>query len=429
VVSALDEENRADFNVTLSWLHDAKSAFIKREEVTPTGPELIKDSKFNQTVDWLNLRGDIGILWDIGLHIDALFVLRDESSLEFDQSASPCVYPGGGGTPTCVNQQNSTILRDGILPAPTATSYGLDAQHGGRAFNAPDKTLFQGPLRRGFQTIGGGINWAIFNQLRDDTKPTWTLGFDVKLDLFGAMKFDPANPSGNTAVGPGYHQLIWNTAVSKRFKHLDPYFSAWYMLPIRTGNGLYQTYPGDNQGAVSPQQAAGVFFGVEDIAWENARGDQRITIEFRGRATEHFFGRSASELWQVLAGRSDCNTAGTPQCRAGLDEDLNGDGKPDPFPGVTETQAYGTFGGDAGLNVQVGRYARFRGLFGLTFDMPHFITFANAGVDRNGDMRVDSNDRTEANPTYRELIDLPGRRFKVEGTRIWSLFLEGSIMF
>ena len=62
VVSALDEENRADFNVTLSWLHDAKSAFIKRESVTPTGPELIKDSKFNQTVDWLNLRGTFEFL-------------------------------------------------------------------------------------------------------------------------------------------------------------------------------------------------------------------------------------------------------------------------------------------------------------------------------------------------------------------------------
>ena len=38
-------------------------------------------------------------------------------------------------------------------------------------------------------------------------------------------------------------------------------------------------------------------------------------------------------------------------------------------------------------------------------------------------------DPVERNPVYRESIDNPGRRFKVEGTEIWSLFLEGSLMF
>jgi hypothetical protein len=79
--------------------------------------------------------------------------------------------------------------------------------------------------------------------------------------------------------------------------------------------------------------------------------------------------------------------------------------------------------------VQVGKYIRFRGLFGLQTDMPHFITAASAGVDKNGDQRVDPADPVEANPIYRPAIDQPGRRFRVEGTKLWTLFLQGSMMF
>jgi hypothetical protein len=112
-----------------------------------------------------------------------------------------------------------------------------------------------------------------------------------------------------------------------------------------------------------------------------------------------------------------------------LDLDLNGDGKPDPYPGVTDVQAYASFGGNVGLNIQVGKHVRFRGLFGLTVEEPHYLTYANAGVDRNSNGVVNLTDTTEANPTYREVIDLPGRRFRIEGTEIWSLFLEGVVLF
>src|SRR5262249_47470744 len=82
------------------------------------------------------------------------------------------------------------------------------------------------------------------------------------------------------------------------------------------------------------------------------------------------------------------------------------------YPGVTETETYATFGGDVGLNIHVGKHARFRALGGLSLEMPHFITFGTANL-----------------PSYRQIIDQPGRRFRVEGTQIWSLLVEGSIMF
>jgi hypothetical protein len=433
IVSALDDENQFDFNLTASWLHELKSSFIKREGVLNGQTVLEKDAVYRQTRDLLNLRMDFGVLWDVGIHIGAPLVLSDERSLDFDQTASGCTFPKDSSMPTCVDQTNSSILRDGILPNGPA-GYGLNANGG--QFPTSSRTIFRGPARSGFESLDLGITWAPFNQMRDDTRPTWTIAFESKLDVFRDMRFDPANPSGNSAVGLGYHQFVWSTFVSKRFRYFDPYFGAWYNLPVRTNGSIYQQFEHGNQTAVNPMMRAGVLAGFEQIAWENPRAQQRVTVEFRGRAEQHFFGRSASEMWEPLSGSSKCGAISdtTPDgCRPGIDDGV-ADGSFLRHPGVTETQPYGTFGGDAGLNVQVGKYVRFRGLFGLTLDMPHFITYAGAGIDHSaagtpGYRRVESNDPNEANVTYRDSLDSPGRRFKVEGTQLWSLFLEGSIMF
>jgi len=438
VVSAMDGNGHFDFNLTASYFFDTKSAFVKRELESgrAADTEIIKDLKFGQTRHILNLRADVGVLWDVGLHVEMPLVLSDTSHLDFDRSESNCTYPEQGvQVPTCVDSHNSTLLRDGILQGYNQDSWGLDAQHNGRQYSRDPGTVpgpagvFQGPARKGFQYLGLGITWAPFNQMRDDTKPTWTLSFDAFLDVFADKRFDPGNPGGNTAVGEGYHQFIWSTFVSKRFRWFEPYFGAWYNLPVRTNNSPFEKY-GPSQTSVNPQQRAGAVIGVEQIAWENPRGDQRVTFEARAFVEEHFFGRGRSEIWEPLAGDSRCNANNQANCRAGIDLDTNGDGVLDaPHPGIDDIDAYATIGGQAGFNVQVGKYIRFRALGGLWTDMPHFITAGGAGVDANGDGRVDPANAAEANPAYRQAIDLPGRRFRVEGTNVWSLFVQGSMMF
>jgi hypothetical protein len=430
VVSALDDDNAFDFNVTASWTHQVKSAFIKAESAERAGG-LIKDSQFSQTRDILSLRMDFGILWDVGLHIEAPLVLADNRHLDFDQSeGSGCTYPGQVDMPSCVNAANSQLLQRGILPvAKTVDANGVPTSWGrnasGQQYTSGSR-VFQSPKRSGFESLNLGLTWAPFNQRRDDTRPTWTLGFDAMLDVFSDMRYDAANPGGNTAVGLGYHQFWFTTAVSKRFRYFDPYFGAWYMLPVRTNGSIFTDPPGSNQTAVNPQQRGGVYAGVEQIAWENPRADQRVTIEVLGRAEEHFYGKSASELWEPLSGSSKCSdaTQNTTDCRPGIDQNLGATTGWGPYPGVTETQAYASFGGNVGLNVQVGKFTRFRGLFGLDIDEPHYITYAGAGKDTNGDGRVD-----QPNQLYRDSLDAPGRRWKVEGTKVWSLFLQGSMMF
>jgi hypothetical protein len=67
---------------------------------------------------------------------------------------------------------------------------------------------------------------------------------------------------------------------------------------------------------VGPQQRAGLVIGFEQIAWEVPAAFQRVTVEFRGHAEQHFFGRSHSEMWEALSGSSRCGGDAT-QCRAG----------------------------------------------------------------------------------------------------------------
>jgi hypothetical protein len=406
VVTALDENDTFDFNLTAAWFHDSQSAAINRElQGQSASTQLVRDLKYAQTTDLLDLRTDFGILWDVGLHVDLPIILAQSNNLTYDQG---------------VNAGNSTFVRDGIYAAYNAT-------------DRTSSTVFQSPTRSGLQYLGLGVQWAVFNQKRDDTKPTWTLGFDADLDIFKDMRFDPAAPDANTGVGLGYHQLIWSTWVSKRFRYFDPYFGASYMLPIRTNGSIYQDL-GGGQTSVNPQQFATVIIGVEQIAWENPSGDQRVTVELQAHAAEHFAGRGTSQLWEPLSGHPGCTLMGgtvTETCRQSLDvtTDASGNQHAAPYPGVTDIDAYGSFGGEAGLNIQVGKYIRFRALYGMTFDAAHFITNASAGVDTNHDGRVDSSDPKEANPTYRESIDIPGRRFRVEDSRDWHLFVQGSLMF
>ena len=63
VVSAMDGDRGFDFQLTATWIHDSKTTFVKRElQTSQYGYEVIKDLKFAQTRDILNLRADVGVL-------------------------------------------------------------------------------------------------------------------------------------------------------------------------------------------------------------------------------------------------------------------------------------------------------------------------------------------------------------------------------
>lgn len=395
-----------DVNVTAAYFRQVHAGIVGREQGDQsTGGKavVVKDLIYKQTRSVLGLRADVGLVHDLSLFVSAPLVLADDRSLSFDRTDDECTSPSVS-TPSCVNDSNSSLLRDGVLPGAASSSYGLDAANN-RRFDRPSPTVFRGPTRKGFEHLGLGLQWAALNQARDATKPTWILRAETRFSVGQDMAFDPERPNANTAVGPGTTQFVFSSVFSRRFSSLDPYVGGYYQLPL--AGGPFSRYPLGTRGFGGPQHRAGIEAGTEIVAWEDLRTKQRVSFEFRGRMELRFFGLDRSPLWEPLSGSSKC-AMDTKACRPGLDRDLNGDGKLDPDPGITRNPGYGVLGGEAGLAMQVGRHGRLRALAGIEREQDRFVSDGRSGGD---------------------LIDSPGRRFKIEDGHAWHLFFEGALLF
>lgn len=393
-----------DIQLSLGWTHESRRAALKRElEGQATGGQIAlrNDLVYRQTRDALRLRADVGIWRDLSLFLALPLVLADDRSLDFDRSSCGALAAAG-----CVDENNATLLRDGILPGYGMASFGLDAQHQ-RPFQRPSETVFRGPTRKGLEYLALGASWALLNQDRDFTHPTWIVRLEARLAVGGDMRFDPQHAGANSAVGPGFHQFVLSTIFSRRLWTLEPFVDGWYLLPVATsGSPLAREVLG-KRAADSPQHRAGADFGLEVVAWDDPRGQRRITLELGGRLELRMFGLEQGPLWEPLAGAAACAKDKT-TCRRDVDSDLTGDGQVDPNPGTTRTPAYGILGGQAGIGVRSGRYLRFRGLFGLAYEQDHFLSDGFSGSD---------------------VYDLPGRRFRLEDGVSWNFMIEGGLLF
>ena len=376
-----------DIHVSVAWQHDHSSASIRRELIEPTGVLLINDARYHQSRDSLLLRGEVGLVQDLSLFLGLSLVVADDRGLAFDKrgacASAPCL---------------ETLLRDGILPGDPNTTWGIDAETGGR-FQAPSEELFRGPTRSGVEYLAFGLRWAAMSQARDPVKPTWILGFESRVSVAQDQRFDPSNPTANRGVGVGYHQLIFSSVFSHRFGAFEPSMGGWFMQPVLTSSSVYRNQ-GDGHYSTA-QRRTGGDVGIEATVWEDLARRARIALELDGRLEYRLQGLAQSELWEPLSGDPGCATDAS-RCRPGIDV------APGANAGVVRSPAYGIFGGDAGFSTHFGPYARLRGLFGLRFHQGHFLT-----------------DGGSANPVY----DVPGRRFRVEDAITWLVFVNGTAAF
>jgi hypothetical protein len=404
VVSGARDGQRLDVHLSLAWTHESHSAAIRREvEGQATGGRIAlrNDLLYQQTRDVLGLRADVGVWRDLSLFLALPLVLADDRGLDFDRSA--CAFAAAAG---CIDETSATILRDGILPGFGAGSYGLDSGHQ-RPFQRPSEAVFRGPTRKGLEYLALGASWAILDQDRDFTHPTWIVRFESRFAVGADMRFDPLRAGANTAAGPGHHQLRFSTIFSRRLWALEPYLGGFYGLPLPTSGGPLEREVLGKSAAADPMHRAGADLGLEAVVWDDPRSHRRITLELSGRLELRMFGLEQGPLWEPLAGSASCPKMST-ACRRDIDRDLTADGLVDPNPGTTRTPAYGILGGAAGLGVRAGRFLRFRALAGLSFEQAHFL-----GDGRSG------------NDAY----DVPGRRFSVEDSHGWHLTVEGGLLF
>ncbi len=434
VIDAFDKDDPFDANILLTLRQSWKHANIRREtglsqNGLSTGGFTSQNENvatFSQSTTTLEVGGDIGIFRDFALSLRLPLILADSRELSDLDGSS----------------RNPQRLQD---------------PNGEQLFSLP----FKSPTRSGVDWFSVGLNLAVFNQQRDDTKPTWVIGAEGRFAIGdrlhacnenAAIKCpDPANPTGpgrDPGISRGMHAIIAQTVFSRRYGYIEPYTGFRFHADLPQSNSDFGATSDLKGSLLNRPPLIGTFtVGLEVFPWENREAFQRVALDFKLAGSYHSPGRDYTELFDAL-GSSQAATlrnANPSAYKAGPDGFTS---IADPnaskvfFTGITDQQAFGAFKLAGGVTWQAGEFVKFSGGLGLEYVQSHLITAADAcNPDFKGDAGASGPCRTGAatagggsttgipNPNHRQVIDLPGRRFSVDDTTIVDLWLSGVVMF
>lgn len=443
VASSFDGDNKFDLHFGVGYDFNFKQAAILREWSDPNNPKstMVRDLLYRQMRHVVTPTLEIGLYKDIAIYAGLPVVVSDQRTYAFDQAAEPCIFAeeaSGTNPATCVKHNNSTTIRDGIIPRD-----GFDATNDSQPFGAfageNTETIFKGANRYGLDQLIVGLKVGILNQDRLSHMPKWVLGFEGRFAIGKPMQFtrdfSGGDPAINHRVGRGIHELgVW-TALSRRYRFLDPFFTAWWYQALRANGSQFENW-GGNQDRVNPQSNVGVSFGTEIVPFERKAKGQKVAVNLRGLAMLRYGGRGYSEAWELFAnspalvGTYQPGKPGLECSRSDVDrviqyakdnpndgDALKNSGAPagcQAFNGITNIQDFATFGFNIALHAQLSKYAVLMIGANVMTDTRHLITAASRGK-ANGPgadpQLVD--DPAEVNPIRRDVIDQVGRRYAI----------------
>ncbi|HEY0133079.1 MAG TPA: hypothetical protein VGB85_03340 [Nannocystis sp.] len=444
VASSFDGDNKFDLHFGVGYDFNFKKAALLREWSDANNPSstVVRDLLYQQFRHVVTPSMEIGLYKDLAVFVNVPIVVSDNRTYSFDQEADPCRYGDNASLnepATCVNHDNSTTIRDGIIPRG-----GFDATEPNNPYNqfggTDTKTIFKGATRRGVDQLHVGLKYALLNQSRLSHMPNWVIALEGRFAIGKPMTFSRDTMGGNannTSVGRGMHELgIW-TSLSRRYRFLDPFFTAWWYQAIRANNTEFQKFTDGAQDRVNPQSQTGVTFGTEIVPFERKAKGQKVAVVIRGLAMLKYNGRGYSEGWELFSDSpaligSNAPGSGTPctnqnardaadwandPANIGNADYIAGSGAPGScsrFNGITNIQDFATFGINVGLNFQLSRYAML--MFGVDSrtDTRHWISNASRGkASLSGDPNLVEPNTKEVNPVRRDVIDNVGRRYAV----------------
>jgi hypothetical protein len=431
VADAFDEDDPFDLNLVLGFSQSYKHANIRREtQLVQRGlatggfiPATENIASYTSSTSTLLVGADVGLYHDLALLFRLPVVLSWSQSLG-DLDGSQAVA--------------AQLLQDPVS---------------GELFTVP----FSSPTRSGVDYLSIGLDWAIFNQQRDRTKPTWVVGIEGHVAIGTPLHACNANPAPNVARCPdpatgqnrdpgisrGMDAIGVKTIWSRRFGYVEPYSGFWAQAEFPRGDSDFGKWNPQTNLARTPPLLGSFALGLEVVPYEHRQQSQRLSADFRFKGTYHSPGRDYSELFDAL-GSSQAGSLRTPNPAAYMPgPDPNGPGVADPnsekvyFSGVTEQQAYGSFTVSASTTWQAGQYIKFTLGSALTYSQPHLVTAADTcnpsilDPAQAGPCRNPSTGQVSGapNPDHRDAIDLPGHRFSVDDTTVIDLYVMGTVMF
>jgi hypothetical protein len=440
VADAFDGDDPFDLNLVLGFTQSWKHASIRREsQLNQPGladgnfiPATENIASYSSSMSTLNVGADVGIYKDLALILRLPIILSWSQSLgDLNGSAA----------------QSTALLAD-----PSGT---------GQLFTVP----FTSPTRSGIDYIAGGLDWAIYNQQRDDTKPTWIIGIEGRLPVGTPLHACNANPTPGQAqcldpsngttptlaaqsrapgISRGMYSLIGKSIWSRRFGYVEPYSGFWVQADFAESSSDFGMWNPENNLERTPPLQGSFALGMEVVPYERREEFQRLSADFRFKGTYRSPGRDYSELFDAL-GSSNAQSLRTPNPSQYTAGPTPGSSVADQnaeqvyFTGITEEQAYGSFTVSGAATWQAGEYIKFTVGSALTYSQPHLVTAAdtcnpntNPSTATAGPCQgtfAGATVQGVPNPDHRDAIDLPGRRFSVDDTTIIDLYVQGVVMF
>ncbi len=460
VIDAFDDNGDPfDLNLSLGFGYSSKSARITRETTIfqpglSTGnftAHTLNVADYSATATRLVPRIDIGIYHDLALHVSLPILLNYAQNLK--------AVGGGASGPA-------------LAGAPGE----------GPLFTLP----FTAPTRSGLEYLEAGLDVDIFNQARDQTKPTWLFGFagrfgigtpmhacnnnppagqvkcadpgdinrngkaDLRTDKNGVPVGDSATSGTQRTPGVTRGTIAFDvhTLLSKRVKYVEPYGGFTALFEVPEGSSDYQLSDSDAVLVNHPPLVGTMIAGLMIHPWENREKYSRITLDFRFQGEYHSEGRDYSELFDAL-GSSSAPSLRQPQWTrySGPTKQTSFVDTSSPreyFSGLADVQAYGAARGSVSLLWQASELIRFQVGAGYRHDEGHGISndqpcnpslqptdlsdVSKSGPCHSGKTPNETS-TGQPNPNYRPTIDSVGRRFFVDASNTFDMFASISLMF
>jgi hypothetical protein len=421
VASSGEPGSAFGLDVSVRWDRSQERATITRERTPAPDPSAPLAApapdilRYTRTRNAIVPRVAVGLYRDLELHAEVPYVLEDDQTYRYGNRYG---QPNGG---TASSIDGNTVDPSGAATAASpmfsfTTGQQATVYHGGRAGD-----------------LLVGLAWAVFNDRKDSTRPTWVLGMDVTAPTSTA--YDPAkertaarwaSPYGGPASPAPVGERIWKwdlyTVLSRRVGAFDPYVKAHYTATFASSS-TYSNCQAAQDRTLSPSQfnteaatncaswgaaadakppwMAGLVVGTEIVAYEDATDGQRLVLDLRLRGDYTSSQRFFNEL-------------------------TDASGK------IHQTEGYLETGGVAGIFLSASRYVQFRATAGISTRTSHWLTGEAPG--RNGSTpALGANglpiDPAQWNPNYDARYDAPGHRFRISEVAIFDVSVAGVLRF
>ncbi|MCA9629071.1 MAG: hypothetical protein KC766_15430 [Myxococcales bacterium] len=469
VVDAFDGDDQFDLSLTLGYQQTWKSAKIRRETFidqsglagggyTATG---LNVAEYSESTARLNTKAEIGIFKDLALIIRLPIILSNDRELKSLEGSDKQAAIAAQGEP---GEQLFTIpfkspTRSGIEYLAVGLDFGImnqfrDATKPTWVFGFEGRFNVSEPMHACNESTSG-LNLPGTKQVKcaqpNDIDRDGTAGEDEYVDDLpstGPVQLDGTKSGTRQAgVSRGTTALEVHTYLSKRIKYIEPYGGFKALFEFQNESSDYgQT---DLKGSLvnHPPLRGTIVMGLNVIPWEVRDQFQRVALDFRFSGTYVSEGRDYSELFDAL-GSSDAPSLRYPnfaEYQAGPDgvpSTVNPASQKVYFTGLTDVQQHGEYRLSADFVWQAGEYVKFNVGGAYTIVQSHLISFdqpcnpdfsddpAKAGPCRRSGSPGSAPVATGIpNPNYRAPINVPGRRFKVDGSDAFEAWLNATVMF